>query len=455
MSDHAGALQRRLKKGDVVALAFGAMIGWSWVLLTGEWIAGAGTLGAVIAFVCGSVVALLIGLNYAELVSAMPQAGGEHVYAKRAIGRGAGFFCTWAIVLGYVAVVAFEAVALPFALAYLIPEINQGYLWTVAGWDVTAGFVAIGIGVGIVITVVNIIGIRPAAVVQTVVTAMIGVIGLFFLCGVLQSAQLANLEPLFAAGSGGVLSVLVIVPIMLVGFDVIPQAAEEINLPTRQIGLLLIFSLVLACLWYALMIAGVGLTLDEPGRLATTMSTAEAASAAWGGDWAGVVLVLGGIAGIVTSWNAFLLGGSRAIFALARDGILPPVFARTHPRFGTPYAAIMLIGGLSLCAPWFGRPLLVWLLNAGSFGVVLAYVFVALSFLVLRYREPEMERPFTVPMGWTIGLITLFASLALVTLYFPGSPAALSWPQEWIICAAWFGLGIVLYGLASRARAER
>lgn len=88
-----------LGRRDILALAFGAMIGWSWVVLTGAWIGSAGTMGAITAFVIGGVAILLISLIYAELASALPFAGGEHVYSERALGSGASFICTWGIFL--------------------------------------------------------------------------------------------------------------------------------------------------------------------------------------------------------------------------------------------------------------------------------------------------------------------------------------------------------------------
>ena len=96
-----------LKSRHVIALAFGAMVGWSWVLLSGLWIERGGTLGAVLAFLGAGTVMVLIALLYAELAAAMPKTGGEHVYTERAFGPGWSFFCTWALLLGYVSVVAF------------------------------------------------------------------------------------------------------------------------------------------------------------------------------------------------------------------------------------------------------------------------------------------------------------------------------------------------------------
>ncbi|HEX7719156.1 MAG TPA: amino acid permease, partial [Woeseiaceae bacterium] len=136
---------RVLRRKEVLALAFGAIIGWSWVVLTGGWINTAGSVGAVLGFLVGGLAVVLVGFTYAELASAMPQVGGEHVYARRALGTTASFICTWAILLGYVSVVAFEAVALPTVAEYLFPGFSRGYLWTIAGWDVEATWVLLAV----------------------------------------------------------------------------------------------------------------------------------------------------------------------------------------------------------------------------------------------------------------------------------------------------------------------
>lgn len=234
---------RVIGRREVLTLAFGAMIGWSWVALTGGWIQEAGTLGAIMAFAIGGITIIFVGFTYAELAAAMPQAGGEHVYSYRALGRNASFLCTWAILLAYASVVTFEAVALPTVVEYLAPGFSRGYLWTVAGWDVHATWVAVGAGAAVVMTTINVIGIKTAARVQMLVTALILVAGLALIGGAAMSGDMANTAPLLQNGYKGVLGVLVIVPTMMVGFDVIPQSAEEIDLPFRDIGKLLVFSI--------------------------------------------------------------------------------------------------------------------------------------------------------------------------------------------------------------------
>ena len=448
-------LRRVLGRRDVLSLAFGAMIGWSWVLLTGEWIGRAGSLGAMTAFLIGGVVVVFIALTYAELAAAMPSVGGEHVYSLRALGPGLSFVCSWSIVLGYVSVAAFEAVALPFALSTLVPGTDLVYLWTVAGWDVHLSFVAIGIAASVVLTWINIRGVKPAATMQRIVTLAIVISGAFFLTGASFNGDPHKLQPLFTSlEGGGLFAVLMMVPIMFVGFDIIPQTAEEIDLPHAQIGALVVVSVIIAVLWYAAIIFGVGLSLDAPARAASAMTTADAAGAAWGSSAARDLLIIGGIAGIVTTWNAFLIGSSRIVYALATAGMLPAVFARLHPRYGTPHVALLAIGAVVCVAPWFGRPILVWLINAGSFGVIIAYMMVAASFLVLRRREPDMPRPYRVRHGGCVGGTALVLSGALILLYLPGGPAGLAWPHEWGICLAWAAAGGVLYFACAIRRPE-
>jgi APA family basic amino acid/polyamine antiporter len=443
----AGHFIRVLGRRDVLALAFGAIIGWSWVLLTGQWVQTAGALGAVGAFVAGGVAMIFIGLTYAELISAMPLAGGEHVYSYRALGRGASFVCTWALIFAYVTVVAFEAVALSSGLEYLLPDFSRGRLWSIAGEDVYLSWVAVSIPTAIFMTAINVLGVKPTAVMQSIVTAIIFSTGVLFVSGTFSAGQVANLEPFFVDGITGTLSVLIMVPMMFIGFDVIPQAAEEIKLPFRTIGVLLMLAVGMALAWYVLMILGVALTFAPAELTSLTMATADAGSSAWGGRWAGQIMVIGGIAGIMTSWNAFLVGGSRAVYAMASDGLLPRWLADIHPRFHTPWKAVLLIGGFSLVSPLFGRQILVWLIDAGGFSVIIAYAMVAVSFLVLRWREPQMDRPFRAPGGMFTGAGALLLSVLLLLVYLPGSPAALVWPWEWGICIGWAALGAWLYWL--------
>nr|WP_258175132.1 APC family permease [Actinopolyspora mortivallis] len=442
MDEHGkGGFSRVLGGRDVLAMAFGAMIGFGWVVQTGEFLTDAGTLGAAAAFLVGGLVVGLVGLTYAELVSAIPRAGGEHNYVMRALGARPALVTSWILVLGYVSVVAFEAVALPRSLGYLLPGLATGGLWSVAGQEVFAGWALVGVLGAVVMTGVNYLGIRPAAVLQGVAVLFLVTVGASLLLGAVLGGDPANMRPLLSSDLAGPLGVLMAVPFLFVGFDVIPQSAGEIGVPFRRIGTLLLLATGTATGWYVLVVLTVGAGLSAEPLATSELAAGDGMRALWNSEAMGTVLVLGGVAGILTSWNGFLVGASRLIHAMATSGMLPRWFARLHPRFRTPSNAILFVGGLSATAPLFGERMLTWLIDAGGFAVVVSYVMVAISFLVLRHREPGMPRPFRVAHGRTVGGLATVLSLGLAVLFLPGMPSGLVWPYEWVILGGWLLLG--------------
>ncbi len=446
-SDHVThhGLLRSLKNWDTLALSFGSMIGWSWVVLMAPLMARGGSAGALIATLAAGSVIVIIGAIYAELAAAMPEVGGEHAYSLRALGRRASFVCTWAIVFAYVSVVAFEAVALPTVMTHLFPWLGNGALWQISGSDVFIDQALIGAGTSLLLTWINIRGVHISAFVQTIVVIVILLAGFALFVGLGVSGDPANMQPLFVGGVGGVLAAMALVPFMLVGFDVIPQAAEEIDLAPRKIGLLLVASIAIAVVWYLAIELAVGMLLTAEARSEVELATASASGAAWGRSGE-ILLLVGGVAGILTSWNGFLVGGSRALFALGGSGMLPAWFAKLHPQTRTPVNALLFIGVLGALAPFLGRQALIWFVDGGSFGLMIAYLLVCISFVVLRRREPQMPRPFRLPGGQAAGWFGIGASIAMAVLYMPGMPAALVWPQEWLMVLVWFVvLGPLLY----------
>jgi len=444
-------LLKTLGNRDVLSLAFGAMIGWGWVVTAGLWITEAGSLGAILAFAIGGLLVIFVGLTYAELASALPLAGGEHVYSFQAMGRVASFVTTWAIILGYVSVVAFEAVALPTVFEYLIPNYSKGYLYTIADWDVTVTWAGVGIVGSIIIAWINYRGIKLSTAAMFILSLLILIAGVLLITGSTIAGNTQNMQPLFETGIAGILTVVIMTPFMFVGFDVIPQAAEEIKLPQKQIGKLLIFSVILAVVWYIMVIFGVSRILTPAEIAESNLVTADAMAKAFGdSQMMGNILVLGGIGGILTSWIGFYIGGSRAIYALAKAGMLPKSLGELHPKYKTPHKAILLIAVLSTAAPLFGRPALVWLVDAGGLGLVVAWFMVAVSFIILRKKKPTMQRPFRLPGGTAIGWIAAFMSLGISILYMPGMPSALVWPYEWVIVFAWTILGFVFYKISMK-----
>ena len=385
----------------------------------------------------------------------MPQCGGEHVFSYRAMGATGSFICTWMIVLGYVSVACFEACAFPTIITYLWPGFLKGYMYTVAGFDIYASWLITAIVIAFLIMLINIIGAKTAAILQTVLTCIIGGAGILLIVASVINGTVDNLDgQIFAGTTAGVnikaiIGVAAMSPFYFIGFDVIPQAAEEINVPPKKIGNILILSVVLAVIFYAFVIIAVGFVMN-PGDIiasqeATGLVTADAMAAAFNTKIMAKVIIVGGMCGIVTSWNSFLLGGSRAMYSMAESYMIPKFFAKLHPKHKTPVNALILIGILTMLAPFAGRKMLVWISDAGNFGCCFAYCMVALSFMILRKKEPDMPRPYKVPCYKFFGTMAVIMSGFMVAMYcIPGSGGNLIL-QEWLMVLGWSALGVVFY----------
>ena len=453
MTQKKSEFNKVLNAWDILVIAFGAMIGWGWVVSTGGWIEKGGVIGAALGFAIGGIMIFFVGLTYAELTAAMPQCGGEHVFSYWAMGSTGSFICTWMIVLGYVA--CFEACAFPTIITYLWPGFLKGYMYTVAGFDIYASWLITAIVIAFLIMMINIIGAKTAAILQTVLTCIIGGAGILLIVASVINGTVDNLDgQIFAGTTTGVnikaiIGVAAMSPFYFIGFDVIPQAAEEINVPPKKIGNILILSVVLAVIFYAFVIIAVGFVMN-PGDIiasqeATGLVTADAMAAAFNTKIMAKVIIVGGMCGIVTSWNSFLLGGSRAMYSMAESYMIPKFFAKLHPKHKTPVNALILIGILTMLAPFAGRKMLVWISDAGNFGCCFAYCMVALSFMILRKKEPDMPRPYKVPCYKFFGTMAVIMSGFMVAMYcIPGSGGNLIL-QEWLMVLGWSALGGVFY----------
>ena len=445
---------------DILVIAFGAMIGWGWVINSGDWITTAGFAGSIIAMLIGGLMVFFVGLTYAELTSAMPQCGGEHVFSYRAMGPTGSFVCTWMIILGYVATSAFEATALPTVITYLFPDFNQVYLYSIAGKDIYLTTIVLGVGVAILITVINIKGAKTAAILQTVLTAIIAIAGILLVVGSAINGDMGNITgQMWESGAGNTLGsvfkVACMTPFLFIGFDVIPQAAEEINVPYKKIGKIMLLSIFLAVAWYLMIIFAVCYIMPQSEIAKEMMSqnglvSAKAIEIAFRFPLMGKVLIIGGLCGIITSWNSFLMGGSRALYSMGESLMIPKMFGKLGKN-KTPEAAIILCGIACVAAPFFGRGVLVWLVDAASFGCVIAYMFVSISFCILRKKRPEMERPYKVKAGKFVGVMAVLMAGFMTLLYIiPASfSAALVW-QEWVVVGIWLALGVFFYFYSKR-----
>lgn len=453
MTNKSRELDKVLNTGDVLVTAFGAMIGWGWVVSSGDWIQKAGVFGTILAFFFGGIMIFFVGMTYAELTTAMPESGGAKVFTQRAFGSIGSFVCTWAIVLSYIGVVCFEACSLPTIIQYIFPGFLKGYLYTVAGFDIYFTWLIVAIVVAICITFINVIGVKAAAILQKILTFTIALVGIVLIISSVIGGESSNLYgQLFAGEKIGVkveniLAVAMVAPFFLFGFDVIPQAAEEINVPLKKLGRLLLFSIVLAVAFYGLVVlaVGYGMNADE---IAVSMSNsglvaADAMAKLFNSSIMAKILIIGGMCGIVTSWNSFMIGGSRALMAMADAYMIPHIFSKTHPKYKTPHLALGLIGGLSIISLFFGRKMLVWIADSASFACCISYCMVSMAFVLLRKKEPDLIRPYKVKNYKIVGFFSVLMSGFMVVMYLiPGTGCTLT-IQELIIAGGWSILGVI------------
>lgn len=442
-----GEFKRALGGAATLTLGVGAMVGFGWVTLVGGWIESAGSFGAALAFLIGGVMMAVVALVYSELVAAMPKAGGEHNYIMRGLGPRWSFIGSWAITGGYATVVAFEAVALPRAVGYVI-DLEQIHLWTIGESEVFLTWALVGSLTAIVITIINIIGVKVAGGFQMFVVIFLFMIGALQIFGSFTGGSVEMMDPFFTNGATGFFAVLVIVPFMFVGFDVIPQAAEEVNLPPATTGRLSFISVLIAAVWYIMIVLTVSSALTETQIVESNLPAADAMGALFGNQFFANLMVSAGVAGILTSWNSLQMGASRLLYSLAHAGMLPAWLGKLHPKFGTPVNALLVLGGIAVIAPFFGAKALGWIVDSGSPMIVLAYLLVSISFVILRRREPEMDRPLRIGgrgnFGVVIGIVSIAITAFLVVLYLPGMPAQLT-VEPWIIFGLWWLVGLVFF----------
>lgn len=453
-------LQKGIGKAAMFSLAFGAMIGVGWVTAMGFWMSNAGPLGAMIAFALGGILMLAIGLCYAEVTASLPLSGGEVAYAYKAYGTAKAFVVGWFLVFGYLSVSAFEAVSVSKVLSYLIPSIDYVQLYSVNGSPIFLSHILLSAFFVLLISAVNYTGVKNSARFQVGLTVIFIALTFVFVVAGLIMGDWDNIYPVFAANStgsitAGIATVLVTVPFWFVGFDTIPQAAEEAkdSVSAKTIGLLIPISIIAAVCFYMLIIMSTAVAAPWNEILDDKLPTAKAFGTATQSPFLVKLILITALVGLLTSWNGFFLAGSRVLFAMGRGKIIAPALGKSHPKYQTPYNAVLFSGIITFIASLMGPGAMVTFVNVGSLCIVIAFVGVSASFLSLRKKFPNLHRPFKAPKGRLLGYIGIVGSLCILAItVFPGSPVALAWPFEWAIFLTFSILGIVFWAISAKSR---
>jgi amino acid transporter len=294
----------------------------------------------------------------------------------------------------------------------------------------------------------NFRGMNLASSLQLILAFALSIGVLLLACGSVAAptAKLSNLFPLFAEHSSPVacvISILAITPWLFVGFDTIPQAAEEFAFTPTKSRNLMISAILCGIVIYAMVTLSVAGIIPYQELLAQNhaWTTGAVASMAFG-KFGGLALALPVLAGIFTGLNGFFMATTRLLFSMGRSKFLPSWFVDVHPRYGTPYKAVLFTLGITLIAPWFGRSALGWIVDMSAMGTALAYLFSCMTAYKLLLADP-----FIPGAGWgrfvaVVGSLTSVLCFALLAV--PGSPAFISM-ESWIMLLAWVALGAAFY----------
>lgn len=464
MTPHPDRRREQLGRGirlrSLFSLAFGTIIGVGWIIVMGSWLSGAGAIGAIVAFAGGGLAMLAIGLCYAEMAAAYPVTGGEVAYVFEAWGPRWSFAAAWFLAFTYIFTTAYEAISVEWVVSALVPGFGGPVIYTLLGQEVRLWGLVLGLAVMAGIAVINYRGGRTATWFQDLMTGGLIVLTAIFVFAGVAGGSVANLEPAFtgttpSAALAGIVVVLATSAWWYAGFDTIPQAMEEVeagaklHLLPRVIGA----SIVFALLFYCLVILATAMSLPRPQLLASELPAAAAIEAAFASPLLGRVVLVAGLCGLITTWNAIFFAATRIIFAMARAHMIPNRLARVHDRYGSPSAAIIFVAVMGAVGTLFGRNAILVIVGAGSICAGLVFLVVVLGVLRLRATKPDHPRPYTVPGGRAFLYLSAVLAFILVGAAAWGPfQAAGGLPAEWIVLGAWSVLGLIFYRAASRLR---
>lgn len=452
LSDSHG-FKRALSATNLITLGIGAIIGAGIFVLTGEVSANYAGPAIILSFIIAALACAAAGLCYAELTSMIPISGSAYTYAYATIGEFFGWIIGWVLIVEYlfaastvsvgwsgymVSLLGNMGITLPAALTtapVIYNDITNGFEMSQGGiMNIPAMFIIF------LITILLVTGVKESARFNNIIVFIkLFVIITFILVGLFFMKK-ANWHPFIPENEGtfgkfgfsGILRGAAVIFFAYIGFDAVSTAAQESKNPQRDLPIGILGSLAICTVLYilvALVLTGIVpyTSLGVPDPIAVGVD-------AIGVKWLSPLIKIGAVAGLSSVILVMLLGQPRIFFVMAKDGLLPPVFAKMHPKFKTPYMATIIVGVLAMVlAGLFPIGVLSKLV---SLGTLLAFSSICLSILILRKKQPDTHRPFKTPGSPFVPIFGIVCCLGVTTflnLY------------AWIAMGIWLVVGLIVY----------
>jgi amino acid transporter len=443
------------------ALGIGCVFGSAWLVLTGSWLTAAGgPSNALLAVIICIIMEIPFALAYLEATPMIPLSGGEISYSYLAFGSFIAFIAGWFGVLAMIALCAWESLALTRIAGYLIPSIKTAApLYQVGGSTITAPLIIIGLVLIGVVGFMGYRGVKLSAKFQTVVCLFN--VGIVIIAALILAPhfRMANLHPLIVKPVfTGVITILCLLPFSIGGWEAIAKGAEEASsgISKAQVGTSVFMSLIIGGLLYALVVFVPSAIVPWQTLLKGDIPFATASTLVTGSQVLAIVMLVACCCGVLSVYNAAFYASTRLLYALGRDGLIPPAFATLHPKYKTPTVAVIFVCVLAAIAPFVGKSGLIPLIDVCSFCEVSLWVCTLVSVMRLRKTQPQLNRPVKMPAIGILGPIGILVYLGMVVaLLYPASPGALVWPVEDLLLIGLIVLGVILYYARPKAMTEQ
>src|SRR3954447_1755142 len=458
-------LRKQLGALQLTVFGVGVVIGTGIFVLTGE-AAGAKAGPAVaLSFVFAGIACALAALCYAEFASTVPVAGSAYTFSYASLGELVAWIIGWDLILELALGASTVAVGWSTYFADVMEQANI----TIPGWAYGEGHNLVAAVIVLILTAVICGGVKLSAqvnfvmvVIKVAIVLLVIIAGAFFInwanyspfippAGSEAAAGAAPVPSLLqdlglapgAFGISGIFTAAALVFFAYIGFDIVATAAEETRNPQRDMPIGILSSLAICTVLYvavSLVVTG----MVKYDKIKVDAPLAEAFRSVGHPGFATVISV-GALIGLTTVMMILMLGQSRVFFAMSRDRLLPPAFAKVSPRFGTPLRTTLLTGAaVALISTFVPLTELAELVNIGT---LFAFVLVAVGVIVLRRTRPDLERAFRCPGVPVVPILAILAAAYLML----NLPAA-----TWLRFFVWMAIGLVFYFTysASRSRLE-